>query len=173
MFTDRSTIANMLMNTSTNVEKLVHAICGNDASDEISSVDRFLGDEAINMLCNNLKSAHHVNKKKVILRGNCIGSVGAAAVGDLLKNNDSLKFLSLEWNQIGSVGSKLLADALKQNRGLTHLDLKNNGINNEGAMALAEALRYNNSLKTLDLRWNQVYIYGIIENNVSIFNHCN
>ncbi len=163
------------MNSTVNVEKLVNAICSDSGGDEISSVDRFLGDEAINMLCTNLKSAHFVSKKRLILRGNCIGTSGAGAVGDLLKHNDTLKVVSLEWNQIGSIGAKLLAESLKHNRGLTHLDLKNNGINNEGAMALAESLRYNNALKILDLRWNQIedngalaFKYALLDRNPNI-----
>ncbi len=139
-----------------NVEKLISAMCGSDSTDEISSVDRFLGDDAIHLLCDKLKNNNLSNKRRLILRGNCVGMIGAKALSDLLKSNPSLKFISLEWNQIGSQGAKLLADALQSNQGLTHLDLRNNGINNEGAIALANSLQSNNLLQTLDLRWNQV-----------------
>jgi hypothetical protein len=139
-----------------NDHSLVETMSGSSSSDEISCVDRFLGDEAINILCDKIKSNHLDNKRRMVLRGNCVGVSGAKALSELLKYHHSLQFISLEWNQIGSAGVQYLAEALKRNEGLTHLDLRNNGIDNEGAIALSSALNDNNKLKVLDLRWNQV-----------------
>ena len=55
-------------------------------------------------------------------------SQGATAIADLVVNNDTLKFLSLEWNQIGSIGAVAIAKSLEKNETLTHLDLRNNNI---------------------------------------------
>lgn len=124
--------------------------------DELTYKDKFLGDENIKQLCERLKLDE---RKKLVLRGNYIGVTGAKAIADLLVEQNSLVFISLEWNIIGSTGAQYFAQALLSNRSLAHLDLRNNSINNEAAIALAEAIVKNKTLKTLDLRWNQVLFY--------------
>jgi hypothetical protein len=138
------------------VEKIVNNIFGADGSDEVVCIDRFLGDEAIGVICERLRNAQYSGKKRLICRGNCIAQAGASAIADLLRNTITLQFVSIEWNQIGSVGAKAFADSLPQNRCLTYLDLRNNGIDNDGGIALALALMSNVTLKTLDIRWNKV-----------------
>jgi hypothetical protein len=127
--------------------------------EEIFFKDKFLGDENIRLLCEKLRKDP---KRKLILRGNYIGTVGAKAIADLLKEQESLLHLSLEWNQIGSTGAEYLAEALLMNRSLVYLDLRNNYINSDASVALAQAIMQNTSLKTLDLRWNQIEDHGIL-----------
>lgn len=138
-------------------------IFGADGSDEVVCIDRFLGDEAVNLICQRLRGTDLGTKKRLILRGNCIGHTGARALGDLLKSSNELRFLSVEWNQVGSAGARSIADGLVIHQGLTHLDLRNNAIDNDGAIALALSLMNNNkSVKTLDLRWNKIEDKGAL-----------
>lgn len=145
-----------------NAEKIIASICGADGSDEITSTDRFLGDDSISLLCEKLKNNHLGNKRRLILRGNCIETSGAKALADLLTHHHHIQYLSLEWNQIANAGVKYIATSLIPNQGLLHLDLKNNGISNEGAIALASALESNNRLQVLDLRWNRIEDNGAL-----------
>ncbi len=122
-------------------------------NEDISYMDKFLGDENIAVLAEKLKVS---TKRKLVLRGNSIGSTGAKSLADLVAAQDSLIHLSLEWNHIGSNGAEFFAEALLTNRSLSYLDLRNNSIGSEAAVSLAESLARNNTLRTLDLRWNQV-----------------
>lgn len=77
-----------------------------------------MGDEGCVALCSVLR-----NNKKVVylnLKGGNIQSKGASAIGALLKSNNTLKTLILEWNSIGLLdqGVHDIADALKVNHTL-------------------------------------------------------
>ena len=136
------------------VERLVSGIldsCVN--SDEVICTDKFLEDEGVALLAQELES---LDKQHLILRGNCIGDRGAKALTSMLKKHDSLLRLELNWNQISCSGVKEIASALKTNIVLTHLDFRNNYIKDEGAQALASVLKLNETLQVLDLRWNQI-----------------
>lgn len=128
-------------------------------TEELTFSDKFIGDEKISDLCEQLKS---VKKKRLLLRGNNLGRSGAQTVADFLEQNSSVVFLSMEWNFIGSQGADCLARALTANRTLTHLDLKNNTIGSDGAIALAESLKVNMTITTLDLRWNKIDDQGAL-----------
>lgn len=145
------------MATMQSTEKLVNGILSTMDIEDIT-VDKFLGDDAIQLFCSKLKSLSYGYKKRLTLRGNNIGTTGAVALSELLRDYSSLVYLSLEWNSIGSIGCKALADNLEYNNSLTLLDLRNNSIDNDGAVALANAIKKNSTLATLDLRWNKVII---------------
>lgn len=85
--------------TTENLESIVKSIIGRDQSSEVLCVDKFLGDDVICLLSEKLKG--NQTKRKLVLRGNCIGRGGAEALGSVLKENNNLHFISLEWNQIG------------------------------------------------------------------------
>ncbi|GBG35178.1 NACHT, LRR and PYD domains-containing protein 1, partial [Hondaea fermentalgiana] len=85
-----------------------------------------------------------------------IGSNGAKALAGALKENSSLKDLSLVKNNIGPDGAKALAGALKENFSLQKLDLSENKIGSDGAKALAGALKENSSLQDLILAFNEI-----------------
>ncbi len=127
--------------------------------EELSYKDKFLGDENIQFLCEKLKIDP---KKKLILRGNYISTLGAKAIADLLRDQNSLLHVSLEWNQIGSTGAEYIAESLPQNRSLVYLDLRNNYIASDAAISLSTAIMKNPLLKTLDLRWNQIEDRGAL-----------
>jgi Ran GTPase-activating protein (RanGAP) involved in mRNA processing and transport len=88
---------------------------------------------------------------------NGIGSAGAAALADALKMNTTLTTLDISSNyEIGDAGAAALAEALTHNTSLTELWISNNNIGLEGATALSEALKYNTGLKTLFINFNNI-----------------
>eukprot|EP01041_Mallomonas_annulata_P000251 gene251-464_t len=127
---------------------------GPSLSDEVLCIDKFIGDEVCSQLAVRLKD--DTTKKRMILRGNCIGPAGAQSLSKMLAVNKFIDFVSLEWNEVGSPGVAFLASSLETNTVLTSLDLRNNGITNDGAILLANVLNKNHTLKFLDLRWNQI-----------------
>ena len=89
------------------------------------------------------------------LRGNRIGSSGAASLSQALAVNSSLTNLDLSKNRFGNSGAASLAQALAVNSSLTKLDLSENRFGNSGAGSLAQALTVNSSLTKLDLSENR------------------
>lgn len=55
----------------------------NDGSAEANLSDRFVGDEAVRQISDALAS--NCSKTRVLLDRNCVGTDGAAALGDMLK----------------------------------------------------------------------------------------
>ena len=129
------------------------------ASDELTLIDKFLGDDLTIQLSSLLSTNDSI--RRITLRGSNITHLGAQAIANMLENNMFLESLSLEWNQIGDAGAVAIAAALTKNKQLKSLDLKNNQISDKGCLALADTLRLNRSLKSLDLRWNQIGDNGV------------
>ncbi|NXX78498.1 LRC45 protein, partial [Urocolius indicus] len=96
------------------------------------------------------------------LKGNNLRTVGAEALGKLLRQNKSIRSLILEWNSLGlwEEGFSFFCQGLGANNSLQRLDLRNNQINHQGAGELAMALKQNASLQELDLRWNNIGLLG-------------
>lgn len=139
------------------MEKNLSTILGRDDTEEVVCIDKFIGDDTLCALAERLKRTDTKKKKRIVLRGNCLGSRGASALADFFKTDEHTEFVSLEWNQVGSDGCLSLAEAIRLNSSLFHVDLRNNGITDEGAFAFANALAASNTtLKVLDLRWNQI-----------------
>uniref|UniRef100_A0A8C5X8E5 Leucine rich repeat containing 45 n=1 Tax=Malurus cyaneus samueli TaxID=2593467 RepID=A0A8C5X8E5_9PASS len=86
----------------------------------------------------------------------------AEALGKLLRQNKSIRSLTLEWNSLGlwEEGFSFFCQGLRANNCLQQLDLRNNQINHQGAGELAMALTQNASLQELDLRWNNIGLLG-------------
>ncbi|XP_010280043.1 PREDICTED: leucine-rich repeat-containing protein 45, partial [Phaethon lepturus] len=100
--------------------------------------------------------------KSLDLKGNNLRTVGAEALGKLLRQNKSIQSLILEWNSLGvwEEGFSFFCQGLGANNFLQRLDLRNNQINHQGAGELAVALEQNASLQELDLRWNNIGLLG-------------
>ncbi|CAF1332763.1 unnamed protein product [Adineta ricciae] len=101
--------------------------------------------------------------KTLELKGNGIQGAGTEALAKVLRRNQTLRNLRLEWNQIGAMNSpafSVFCDALADNKSVIELDLRNNDINHVGASELATALKRNTTLRALDLRWNNVGLIG-------------
>lgn len=127
---------------------------------EIMLSDCMLNEEGVRHLLNGLCSNTVV--KSLDLKGNNLRALGAEALGKLLRQNKSIRSLTLEWNSLGmwEEGFSLFCQGLGANRFLQWLDLRNNQINHQGAGELAMALKCNSSLQELDLRWNNIGLLG-------------
>ncbi|XP_003786096.1 leucine-rich repeat-containing protein 45 [Otolemur garnettii] len=96
------------------------------------------------------------------LKGNNLRAAGAEALGKLLRQNKSIRSLTLEWNSLGAWEDAFatFCGGLAANSTLWHLDLRNNQISHKGAEDLALALKNNTTLQQLDLRWNNIGLLG-------------
>lgn len=93
------------------------------------------------------------NTIKVLeLRGNNIHGDGTNSLAKLLRQNISIKMLSLEWNSMGLMDTHAFpafCESIAINKSLTDLDLRNNQITHTSAAEMATALEKNTSLKNL------------------------
>uniref|UniRef100_A0A6J0VF87 Leucine-rich repeat-containing protein 45 n=1 Tax=Pogona vitticeps TaxID=103695 RepID=A0A6J0VF87_9SAUR len=127
---------------------------------EITLSDCMLSEEGAKLLLHGLCSNTVV--KALDLKGNNLRAVGAEALGKLLRQNKSIRSLTLEWNNLGIWEESFarFCEGLGANAQLQHVDLRNNQINHQGAGDLAMALKTNSTLQELDLRWNNVGLLG-------------
>ncbi|NXP23741.1 LRC45 protein, partial [Scytalopus superciliaris] len=119
-----------------------------------------LSEEGVKLILHGLCS--NTTVKSLDLKGNNLRTVGAEALGKLLRQNKSIRSLTLEWNSLGmwEEGFSFFCQGLGANNSLQCLDLRNNQINHQGAAELAAALTQNASLQELDLRWNNIGLLG-------------
>ncbi|NXD93433.1 LRC45 protein, partial [Chaetorhynchus papuensis] len=119
-----------------------------------------LSEEGVRLLLHGLCS--NTTVKSLDLKGNNLRTMGAEALGKLLRQNKSIRSLTLEWNSLGmwEEGFSFFCQGLRANNFLQRLDLRNNQINHQGAEELAMALTQNTSLQELDLRWNNIGLLG-------------
>jgi Ran GTPase-activating protein (RanGAP) involved in mRNA processing and transport len=138
-----ATVLKRVLSTNT---KLRHLGLFNNHMDEDGIVELA---EALKANNNNNKDACRL--EVLYLGNNRIGNRGAAALGEALVHNKSLKKLHLSNGSIGVDGAKALARGLAQNTTLEYLDLqKNPAMGRDGIAALRDALQHNNmTLKTL------------------------
>ncbi|XP_072737310.1 leucine-rich repeat-containing protein 45 isoform X2 [Ciconia boyciana] len=127
---------------------------------EVALGDCGLSEEGVKLLLHGLCS--NTTVKSLDLKGNNLRTVGAEALGKLLRQNKSIRSLILEWNSLGvwEEGFSFFCQGLGANNFLQRLDLRNNQINHQGAGELAMALKQNTSLQELDLRWNNIGLLG-------------
>ncbi|NWU98400.1 LRC45 protein, partial [Upupa epops] len=127
---------------------------------ELALGDCGLSEEGVKLLLRGLCS--NTTVKSLDLKGNNLRTVGAEALGKLLRQNKSIRSLILEWNNLGmwEEGFSFFCHGLGANSVLQQLDLRNNQISHQGARELAMALRQNTSLQELDLRWNNIGLLG-------------
>ncbi|XP_067860246.1 leucine-rich repeat-containing protein 45 [Heptranchias perlo] len=127
---------------------------------EIMLCDCMLNEEGAKLLLHGLCA--NTTIQALDIKGNNLRTVGAEALGKLLRQNKSLKSLILEWNALGmwEEGFCVFCEGIRANKFLKHLDLRNNQINHQGVGELAMALKHNDTLEELDLRWNNVGLLG-------------
>lgn len=87
---------------------------------------------------------------------NPIGSIGAAALSEMLKFNRSLTLVDLRSDKINATGGTMLGKALAVNKGLRRLRLGNNTLGDAGVTALAIGLYTNSTLCILELENNEI-----------------
>lgn len=127
---------------------------------EVVLSDCMLSEEGVKLLLHGLCS--NTTVKVLDLKGNNMRAVGSEALGKLLRQNKSIRRLTLEWNALGMWGEafSIFCEGLGSNEALKQLDLRNNQINHQGAGELAMALKRNTALQELDLRWNNIGLLG-------------
>uniref|UniRef100_A0A8C6JIF1 Uncharacterized protein n=3 Tax=Melopsittacus undulatus TaxID=13146 RepID=A0A8C6JIF1_MELUD len=133
---------------------------GAAAFTEVALGDCGLSEEGVSLLLHGLCS--NTTVKLLDLKGNNLRTMGAEALGKLLRQNRSIRSLILEWNNLGmwEEGFSSFCQGLGANSFLQRLDLRSNQINHQGAGELAMALKQNASLQVLDLRWNNIGLLG-------------
>ncbi|KAL3250647.1 hypothetical protein MRX96_055431 [Rhipicephalus microplus] len=87
---------------------------------------------------------------------------GAVAIAAALAENTTLVSLRIASNSIGPVGARALAETLKTNSSLSVLDLRDNAIGTSGAMAFATTLKVNSKLEELHVCGNLISEEGIV-----------
>lgn len=95
-------------------------------------------------------------------------------IGQLLKNNKTLKELHLAKVDIRDFGATRISEAMIYNTTLTHLDLSSNRIGEDGIKVLGDAISTSNCLKYLDIGYNRIkdpgakYVAEMLERNTSL-----
>ncbi|XP_019062238.1 leucine-rich repeat-containing protein 45 isoform X2 [Fukomys damarensis] len=127
---------------------------------ELVLSDCMLSDEGAPLLLQGLCANTVV--RLLDLKGNNLRAAGAEALGKLLRQNQSVQSLTLEWNNLGTWEDAFatFCRGLAGNSALRQLDLRNNQISHKGAEELALALQGNTTLQQLDLRWNNIGLLG-------------
>ena len=101
--------------------------------------------------------------RKLNLSSNCIGDEGCGALAEGIQINDTLTELNLHCNEVGDAGCAKLAQSFNSNSALTNLNLSANRIGDDGVAALAKALETNPTLSVLDLSQNDIGNDGLIK----------
>eukprot|EP00106_Octopus_bimaculoides_P001819 XP_014769261.1 PREDICTED: leucine-rich repeat-containing protein 45-like isoform X2 [Octopus bimaculoides] len=106
--------------------------------------------------------ASNTSVRKLNLKGNQIRGNTVESLGYLLRNNNYLTSLCLEWNDLGILETPFIVfcDGLQANCNLKRLDIRNNQVTHHGTKQLAEALSTNKTLQVIDLKWNKVGLTG-------------
>ncbi|MCQ2815792.1 MAG: hypothetical protein MJ252_00855 [archaeon] len=93
----------------------------------------------------------------LILTKNCLNDEEIKALCEYLKNNKTVKYLSLADNQITTTSGYFFADALVKNKTIEILILNRNEVNDGGLTTMLNALKNNNkSIKMLNLGDNDI-----------------
>ena len=117
---------------------------------EVNLYNKGIGDKGAKKLARELKD--DVTVRKLSLYGSDIGNIGAAA----LANECTLEKINLGGNRVSDKGAAALADMLMHNPVLKTLNLGCNCIGADGAIALANAAVGHPTLEKLYLDYNKV-----------------
>ena len=104
----------------------------------------------------------YISGNSIFLMHNEIGSEGAVALAEVLKNNTQLQTLKFGVNHIDDSGATALAESFQYCTKLQSLNLSFNHITDRGALALAENLKYLTDLREVDLKHNRIGDEGAI-----------
>jgi len=142
-------------NTNSDLIKLLERLKSNDKT--LTEIDNpsivrelhLVGKEFIKIISDCL--VFNTNLLRLDLSGCEITLKQAELLGEALRVNSTLEYLSLSWNNLGDAGVAALAPALGENEGLKKVDLRNNGLTPKSMHTLATALKGNVSLLHLKL----------------------
>ena len=105
---------------------------------------------------------YYTNIEKFNISHNNISDDGAVAIGECLKNNNTLRELNLSHNKVSDNGIISIGNALEMNAKLQMFNISYNNISDDGAVAISECLKNNNTLRELNLSHNKISDSGII-----------
>ena len=100
---------------------------------------------------------------ELIISGNPIGDIGAAAFGDMLRSNSALSKLNMDTCGITSEGCVRLAGGLTENTTLQELWMSCDQIGMEGAKALSKVIEENKTLQRLLLHGDDSLGEGMVD----------
>lgn len=109
--------------------------------------------EGIRLICASLFNNKYLQYLNI--NNNESNETGSSELGRMLKQNQSLKKIDMQYNHAG-FGIKQIAQSLTVNKTLEYLNLHYNHIERSGAMLLFQSLKSNNSLIELNLCDNQI-----------------
>ena len=118
----------------------------------------------VNLMCSIRSARCRVRVQSLDLSWNEVRGEGAAAVAELVRENNFLKRLVLASNGLSDDGAAALGRSLAANAGLRELDLSSNRIGLRGAAPIAKALQQNEALDTLRVRTslNHCHCFALI-----------
>ena len=138
-------------------KRLANALQGNSALTHLGLEGNHVTDKGLIELATAVASncaLGHLDLKLNAVRG----AAGATILAATLKDNTTLKSLSLASNELGDAGVAVVAEALKENVGLTRLELagRDAGIGDACATAVADALGANKTLVHMSLKFHRI-----------------
>lgn len=119
-----------------------------------------IGDEGATLLAEALNRRPARRLTELNLALNSINDAGAAALAGALQS--PLARLTLDHNWIGASGAEALAKALRDDGSIRHISLASNDVGERGGAALATALRSNRALESLNLYANSIGTPGAV-----------
>ena len=112
------------------------------------------------LLCAGLRENRSL--KEITLDSAGITPNGAKALAIVLIHHPTLAVLSVRSNALGDEGSKVLSSGLRENKSLTHLDVSMNRICDDGVAALCESMRVHPAMRVFNCRNNGVTDKGAV-----------
>ena len=119
--------------------------------------------EGIRAIISLIRSPRKHKIRVIGLRANFLSLSAIIFLMGFLKENKSLKEISLAENGIGDKGTFVIAEMLSSNKAIEKVDVSYNDISCAGCTAIARAIETNtsNNLKSLDISWNPLYDEGV------------
>lgn len=118
------------------------------------------GEEAILYIAG-LLTKKRTSITSLFLKGNVVCPKGARALGNMLRENESIKHLGFCHNGINEECLEMIARGLRHNLTVVSLDLVGNQINDSSLSRLCHALQYNSSITYLCLDFNRFTHVGV------------
>ena len=112
--------------------------------------------------------------EKLEFQGNNFGKNTAKQIGELLENNDTLKYLDLEGNELLDkefkeiFGIVAIAEGIKKNQCLIVLNVSYCNLDDECGHILAEAMKVNKTIIDFDYRGNNFSLEVVRDINESL-----
>ena len=125
--------------------------------------DNPIGDKGLQTIFDALKQNNTLKYLSVAKCG--MTKTGVTSLADVMSTNKTLETVRIGYNKLGDRGITLLSGVLKQNNALKCLTVAGCGMTDTGVASLADALHTNNTLETLRIDGNDT----LTENGLTCF----